>query len=84
MHIFLLPVVQFIHLRLFWCTLPSFGGISCRDVCLLSNIMELDGTLLEVLRVPENNFFWHPEHSTVLSLSKNHNPGTQDISQTLL
>ena len=39
--------------RLFWCELPSVGDI---HVCLLSNIMELDDTLLVVLKAPKNTF----------------------------
>ena len=35
------------------CELQSFGIISRRDVCLLSN-MELDGAWLVVLKVPKN------------------------------
>lgn len=37
----------------FWPELLSFGGNSCRDVGLLSNIMELDYTLPVVLNVPK-------------------------------
>ena len=29
--------------KLFWWEMPSFGDITCRDVCLLLNIMKLDG-----------------------------------------
>lgn len=44
LHIFfLLPYPS----RLLWCDLLSFG-----DSCLLSNIMDLVGTLLVVLKVP--------------------------------
>lgn len=34
--------------RLFWCELPSFG---CREFCLFSNTMELDGTKTQKQRV---------------------------------
>jgi len=40
----------------FWCELQSVGDISHRDVCLLLNIMELDGTPLLVLKMPKNTF----------------------------
>ena len=40
--------------RLFWCELQSVGDIGRRDVFLLFNIMELDGTRLEVLKAPKN------------------------------
>lgn len=35
---------------LFWCVFLCFGDIGCRDVCLFSSIMELQGTLLVVLK----------------------------------
>ncbi|MDF4341209.1 hypothetical protein P3480_25735, partial [Vibrio parahaemolyticus] len=41
---------------LFCCELQSVGDISRRDVCLLSNIIELDGTQLMVLNAPKNTF----------------------------
>ena len=40
--------------RLFWCELPSFRDIGCRDVCLHSDIMELDGTQRVVVRAPKH------------------------------
>ena len=43
--VLLLPVVLFIHIRLFWCEWQSFGNIDHRDVCPLSSTVELDGTL---------------------------------------
>ena len=39
--------------RQFWCELPSFGDISHRDLCFLSNIMGLNGALNVV---PKNTF----------------------------
>lgn len=33
-----------------WCELQSFEDITCRDVCLLLDIIELDGTQLVVLK----------------------------------
>lgn len=39
-----------IFLRLFWNELLSFGDISCTDVRLLSNIIELDGASLVFLK----------------------------------
>ncbi|MDF4285660.1 hypothetical protein P3436_25565, partial [Vibrio parahaemolyticus] len=42
--------------RLFWCELASGLDIGRRDVCLLSNIMKLEGTQLVVLKVPKNTF----------------------------
>ena len=38
----------------FGCELQSFEGISHSDVCLISLIMELGGTQLVVLIVPQN------------------------------
>ena len=50
----LLPVALFIHLDSFgvseW---PSFGDISCREVCILLNMMELNGTRLVLLKAPK-------------------------------
>jgi len=43
--------------RLFWCEFQSVGDISCRDVCLLTSIIELDGTQLVVLKAPEK-YIW--------------------------
>ena len=40
--------------KLFWCTFSSFIDVSDRDVCLLSNIMELDTTWLVVIEAPKN------------------------------
>ena len=52
-HIFPLTCSAVYQSRLFWCELPSVGDIGRRDVCLLSNIMELDGTRLVVLTEPK-------------------------------
>ena len=49
--------------RWFWCQLPSFGDIGCRDVCFLSNIMELDG-----IRSAQKILTKYP---TTMSLSRN-------------
>ena len=38
---------------LFWCELQSFGANSCRDVCILSHMMELDDTQLVMFKVPK-------------------------------
>lgn len=38
------------------CLLLSFGDIGLGDVCILLNIMELDGTLLAALQVTRNTF----------------------------
>lgn len=58
---FLLPVVLFIHLQCF--SVQSFGDIDSKDFCPLSNIVELDGTLL---------------CSKQMSLSRINDPVTQD------
>lgn len=42
---------------LFWYKLPTFGDICYRDVCLLSDIMEPDGTRIVVLKVPKT-YIW--------------------------
>ncbi|MDF4377384.1 hypothetical protein P3378_24580, partial [Vibrio parahaemolyticus] len=55
-HIFPLTCSAFYQYRLFWCELLSVGDIGCRDVCLLLNIMELDGTQLVMLKVAQNTF----------------------------
>lgn len=49
-HIFALFCSAIYPLRLFRCELSSFGAIHCTDVCLLSNIMELGGTSIVVLK----------------------------------
>ena len=49
--LFLLHVLVIHQSRLFEHELPSFGDIVGGDICLLSNIMELNGTLLVVLKV---------------------------------
>lgn len=62
MHIFPLTFA-FYPFRVFWCELLSFGAIGCRDVCLPSTIMELDRTLLVVLKAPppqKNKTFERP------------------------
>ena len=66
--------------RSFWCELPIFGDISCRDCCLLSNIMGLNCALNVVLTLPKI----HLKNSTAVSLSRNHDPITQNNPQTLL
>lgn len=67
--------------RLFWCELPNVRDISCRDVCLLWNIVELDGTQLVVLKVPKRYIL---QNSTAMSLSRNHDLVIQDNPHTLL
>ena len=42
-HIFPLTCSAIYQSKLFWCELSSFGDISRRDFCLLSNIMGLNG-----------------------------------------
>ena len=66
--------------RLFWCDLPSFGGIGFRGVCPLSSVMELDGMWLVVLVELHTHTFLN---SSAMSLSRNHDPVTQDTPQTL-
>ena len=56
--------------RSFWCELPSFGGISCRDFCLLSNIMGLNGALNVVLTVPKNIFEKLNSNVSLVPISK--------------
>lgn len=67
---FLFPVVLFIHLHRFWWELQSFGDVSCGDVCLLLNRIEVDCTQLR--------------NSTAIARSRNHNQVTRDNPQTLL
>lgn len=43
--------------RSFWCELLSFGDKGHRDVCLVSNVMELNGTQHVVLKVPVRCLF---------------------------
>lgn len=62
-------IVLFIHLDRFGVSCKVLE-IGCRDICLLSNIMELDGTRLMML--------------AAMFLSKNHDPVTQNDPQTLL
>lgn len=50
--LFLIPVVLFIHLDSFDVSHSVLEVTSC-DVCLPHDIMELDGTLLSVLKVTE-------------------------------
>jgi len=52
----------------------SFGDIGCRDVCLLSSIMELDGTNPVVLKAPKI----HTNNATSMSLYRNEDLVTQD------
>ncbi len=40
----------------FWSELHSVGDVCCRVVCLLSNVMELDGIWLVVIKAPKNTF----------------------------
>ena len=47
---------------MFWCELPSFGDIGCRDFCLFSNIMGVNGALIVVV---------HLKNLAVMSLSRN-------------
>lgn len=54
--------------RLFHCELQSLGDISRRDVCFLSNIMELDRTRLVVPKAKKTKPF-----EKLMSLSRNHN-----------
>ena len=49
-------VLLFIHLDSFGVSCRVLRDISSGYVCLLSNIMELDGTRVVVLRVPKNTF----------------------------
>ena len=57
-----------------------FGDIGCRDVCLLSTIMELDGTQLVVLKAPENSFETFNNNVS----SQQSNLVAQDNPQTLV
>ena len=57
-----------------------FGDIGCRDVCLLSTLMEVDGTQLVVLKAPENSF--EPFNNNVSSQQSN--LVAQDNPQTLV
>lgn len=52
-HLFTLTCSDILSPRLFWCELPNWWGIGCRDVCLLLTIMELDGTGLLELEEPK-------------------------------
>lgn len=65
--------------RLFWC--ESYGDVSWRDFCLVSSIMELKGSSLLPLKVPEKP---HLKNSTAMSLSRNHAPVTKHKPQTSL
>lgn len=47
-HFFSLPCSAIYQLKLFWCELLSFRDISCKDAYLLSNIMKLDDTVLNM------------------------------------
>lgn len=49
----------FIRLNGFLCQLLGFGDIGCRDVCFLSNIMELHGTQLVVLQTAKNTILYN-------------------------
>lgn len=46
----------YLYLHIVWCELLSLGDISCRNVCLLSNITEPDDTLLVVLSASKDPF----------------------------
>ena len=59
---------------MFWCELQTFGDIDHRDVCLLLDIIQLDGALLVVLKAPDIFL----KNATVISISGNHEPVTQD------
>ena len=56
-----------IPLRLFWCESASFVNVTFRDVCLLSNIMELGGTQLVAPEVPKTYIWWHLIPEIILS-----------------
>lgn len=47
-----IPQNEGIYLNSFGVSLLSFADFGCRDVCPLSNIMELNGPLLTVLKAP--------------------------------
>ena len=53
-HIFPLTFSAVYQSKLFWCELPSFGDIRCRDFCFLSGIMEVNGALNVVLTASKN------------------------------
>lgn len=59
---------------LFWHVVQSLGDISRRDVCLFSNIIELDGTSPVVLKAPKI----HTNNATSVSLYRNQDLVTQD------
>ena len=42
--------------KLFWCELYSCGGIGRKDLCLLSNTMEVNGALNVVFTAPKSTF----------------------------
>ena len=54
-----------IYESIFVCDLPSFGNTSCRDFCLLYNIMGLYGALNVVLITPKKQCLF-PEIMTLL------------------
>ena len=60
---------------LLWCELSSFGHISCRDFCLLSNIKRLNDALNVVLIAPNI----HLRNSPVMSLSRNQDNNCEQI-----
>lgn len=62
--------------RLLWCDLQSFRDIVCRDVCLLWNVMELDGTRPAVHRAAKKAK--KSKSSTAKLLSRNRDSITQD------
>lgn len=80
MHILPLIFSAVYKARLFWCELASVGDIDCRDVCLLSNIMELKDTWL-VLKAPKHCI---RDGSTAMSRSRIHDPLTQDKPWTFV
>lgn len=67
--LFLLYVLVIHQSRLFERELPSFGDIVGGDICLLSNIMELNGTLLVVLKV-----LGKKKKNILKSSTRNHDP----------
>lgn len=54
---------------------PSVVGPSCGGVCLLSNVMEPDGTSSGELRETKRDVW---KNSTAASLYRNHDPLTGD------
>ena len=48
----------FLSARLFRVQVAEFGGMSRQDACRLSDIMELHGSLLVVLKAPPKKYIW--------------------------